>query len=418
MKNIKLNLLKLCALVPLCLFVFYSNPCFPSEVQLSISKESAKKINLFIEPFAAEKTKPDTKLEKTIYTDLSRHLKYSGHFSIQKLVLKGTELVIKGTYKTKKGKLVLITKIYSPSANQEIFAKKYRGQISQSGLLIKTIASDIIEKVTGEKSIVFSKIAYTSPDKANIKQIYVIDYDGKNKRQITSENYNNIEPCWFPDCAKIAYTSYKNRFPEIFTCNLKSLKKEALICFPGVNAASAISNDGKNIALILSKDGNPELYKVSFPDLLLKRLTTSRAVESTPTWSPDNQKIALVSDRTGTPQIYITYLSDNKTIRLTFEGSYNTDPCWASISNKIAYVSLKKGKFQIYIANLDVYGVYQLTHEPHHHENPSWAPDGRHIVYSVTKNFRSYLEVMDVITGEKYRLTSQEHDALEPAWSR
>ena len=402
----------------ICLFVFCSNPCFSSEVQLSISKESAKKINLFIEAFAVEGANPDRGLEKAIYADLSKHLEYSGHFFIQKLVSKDTELVIKGSYKTKKRKLVLIAKIYSLSANQEIFARKYRGLIAQSGLLIKTIANDIIEKVTGEKSIVFSKIAYTSSDKAGIKQIYVIDYDGENKRQITSGDYNNIEPCWFPDCAKIAYTSYKNGYPGIFTCNLKNHKKEALICYPGVNASSVVSNDGKNIALILSKDGNPELYKVSLPDLLLKRLTASRAVESAPTWSPDNQKIAFVSDRIGTPQIYIHYLTDNKTIRLTFEGSYNTDPCWSPVSNKIAYASVKNGNFQIYMANLDVYKVSQLTYEALHHENPSWAPDGRHIVYSVTKNFRSYLEVMDVITGEKYRLTSPEHDALEPAWSR
>ena len=417
MKNINFNLLKLCVSV-MCLSIFYSNPCFSSEVQLSISKESTKKVNLFIETFATKGAKPDTKLEKAIYADLSKHLEYSGHFSIQKLVLKDTELVIKVSYKTKRGKLVLIAKVYSTSANQEIFAKKYRGLIPQSGLLIKTIANDIIEKVTGEKSIVFSKIAYTSSDKAGIKQIYVMDYDGKNKKQITSGDYNNIEPCWFPDCTKIAYTSYKNKYPEIFTCNLKNRKKEALICYPGVNASSVISNDSKYIALILSKDGNPELYKVSLLDLLLKRLTASRAVESSPTWSYDNQRIAFVSNRTGTPQIYIQYLIDNKTIRLTFEGSYNTDPCWSPVSNKITYVSLKNGNFQICIANLDVYGVYQLTYESHHHENPSWAPDGRHIVYGVTKNFRSYLEAMDVVTGEKYRLTSPGNNALEPAWSR
>ena len=342
-KFLILNLL----FVLLCLSIFCSHPGFSSEVQLSISKESAKKVNLFIEAFTVEGAKPNTELEKAIYADLSKHLKYSGHFFIQKLVLRDTELVIKGSYKTKKGKLVLTAKVYSPSANQEIFARKYRGLISQSSLLIKTIASDIIEKVTGEKSIVFSKVAYTSSDKAGIKQIYVIDYDGENKRQITSGDYNNIEPCWFPDCTKIAYTSYKNGYPGIFTCNLKNHKKEALICYPGVNAASAVSNDSKHIALILSKDGNPELYKVSLPDLLLKRLTASRAVESAPTWSPDNQKIAFVSDRSGTPQIYITYLADNKTIRLTFEGTYNTDPCWSPVSNKIAYASVKNGNFQI-----------------------------------------------------------------------
>ncbi len=401
------------------LSIFCSNPCSSSEVQLSISKESTKKVNLFIEAFAVEGDKPDTELEKAIYNDLSRHLKYSGHFFIQKLVSKDTELVIKGSYKTKKKKLVLITKIYSPSANQEIFAKKYQGLLSQYGLSIKTIANDIMEKITGEKSLVFSKIAYTS-DKARTKQIYVIDYDGENREQITFGNYNNIEPSWFPDSAKIAYTSYKSGYPGIFTCNLKNHRKEALalVRYPGVNAASAVSNDGKNIALILSKDGNPELYKVSLPDLLLKRLTASRAVESSPTWSYDNQKIAFVSDRTGTPQIYIHYLADNKTIRLTFEGSYNTDPSWSPVSNKIAYASMKNGNFQIYVVNLDVYKVSQLTYEPQHHENPSWAPDGRHIVCSVTKNFRSYLEVMDVVTGEKYRLTSLEDNALEPAWSR
>ena len=410
--------IKILFFVFVCSSIFCSHSGFSSEVQLSISKESAKKVNLFIETFAVEGDKYDTKLEKAIHNDLSRHLKYSGHFLIQKLVSKDTELVIKGSYKIKKKKLILIVKIYSLPANHEIFARKYQGLVSQSNLSIKTIANDIIEEITGEKSVVFSKIAYTSSDIAGTKQISVMDYDGENKERITFGDSNNIEPSWFPDCTKIAYTSYKSGYPGIFTCNLKNRRKEALIRYPGVNAASAVSNDGKNIALILSKDGNPELYKVSLSDLLLERLTASRAVESSPTWSPDNQKIAFVSDRTGTPQIYIYYLTDNKTIRLTFEGSYNTDPCWSPVSNKIVYASVKDGNFQIYIANLDVFKVSQLTYELLHHENPSWAPDGRHIVYSVTKNFMSYLEVMDVVTGEKYRLTSAEHNALEPAWSR
>ena len=88
--------------------------------------------------------------------------------------------------------------------------------------------------------------------------------------------------------------------------NLDSGERKRVSGFPGLNTGGAISPDGREMALILSKDGNPDLYVMNLRNRELTRdHPTPRAAEASPCWSPDGSPDLLVSDGMGSPQIYI-----------------------------------------------------------------------------------------------------------------
>ena len=92
---------------------------------------------------------------------------------------------------------------------------------------------------------------------------------------------------------------------DIRTCTRStwaSGSRNRLAGYPGLNTGADISPNGREIALILSKDGNPELYVKNLRSGQLTRLTSSpRAAEASPSWSPDGNRIVYVSTSRALP---------------------------------------------------------------------------------------------------------------------
>ena len=135
-------------------------------------------------------------------------------------------------------------------------------------------------------------------DRNGDRQIYRINADGSNLKQLTKKG-DNMNPAWSPDSQWIAFNSYQgpghgagNFLLYVMTADggrLRKLAKNALAgCTWSPNgkqiayATAKLENDSKNI-LAIDIDGNN-----------LRELTRLRAGEwaSSPAWSPDGQWIA------------------------------------------------------------------------------------------------------------------------------
>ncbi len=60
--------------------------------------------------------------------------------------------------------------------------------------------------------------------------IFIMDADGSNERRLTHRLQNNTYPCWSPDGKQIAFTSYRDGVPnihiiELATGNIRQLTK-------------------------------------------------------------------------------------------------------------------------------------------------------------------------------------------------
>ena len=83
-------------------------------------------------------------------------------------------------------------------------------------------AADILA-LFGGQSLAGTHIYFVS-DRTGHKEIWVMDYDGKNQRQITHFNSTSIEPAVSPDGTKVAFTSYARGNPGIFVFSVDPVR--------------------------------------------------------------------------------------------------------------------------------------------------------------------------------------------------
>ena len=328
----------------------------------------------------------------------------------------GAEALVKGEVTYKDLSFSLEVRLYDVVKKELIIGKRYIGEIPDLPRMVHRFADEIIFALTGEQGIFQTKVVFVSKATGN-KEIYLMDFDGRNVTQITRHQSICLSPRWSPDGAKIAFTSYKAGNPDLYIKDLRTGEERNISHYPGLNISPAWAPDGQRLALTLSKDGNPEIYTIRQDGSGLVRLTNHPAIDVSPTWSPDGKKIAFVSNRGGNPQIYLMDANGENVQRLTFEGKYNTHPAWSPRGDRIAFDSLKDGTHNICTIHPDGSDFRVLTANLGRCEAPSWSPDGRHLVFNSSKDGGPHIFLIDAEGTRIKKLTFQKGGDTDPNWS-
>jgi len=328
----------------------------------------------------------------------------------------GAEALVLGEATPKGRSLMLEARLYDVVKKELIVGKRYTGDITDLPYMVHRFADEIVFALTGENGIFQTKIAYVSKATGN-KEIYLMDFDGRNGRQVTHHQSICLSPHFSPDGKKIAFTSYKGGNPDLYIKDLRTMEERRVSHYPGLNISPAWSPDGQRLALTLSKDGNPEIYTIRPDGSELLRLTNHPAIDVSPSWSPDGKKMAFVSNREGNPQIYTMDVNGQNVRRLTFDGTYNTHPAWSPRGDRIAFDALIDGNHNICTIQTDGSDFRILTANLNRCETPSWSPDGRHLVFSSNLDGEPHIFLMDAEGTRINRLTFKKVGDTYPNWS-
>jgi len=334
----------------------------------------------------------------------------------QKVAQIGAEALIQGEITYQNNTLTLEARLYDVIKKELIVGKKYIGEISDLSRMVHRFANEVVLALTGEPSFFQTKIVFVSALKGH-KEIYLMDFDGRNQRQLTKHQSICLSPRFSPEGERIVFTSYKMGNPDLYLKDLRNGEEKRISSYPGLNISPSWSPDGKRIALTLSKDGNPEIYSMNIDGSGLTRLTDHPAIDVSPSWSPDGKRLAFVSNRGGTPQIYLLDLASREVQRLTFEGKYNTHPAWSPRGDLIAFDSLIDGNHNICVISPDGTGFRILTANMGRCETPSWSPDGRHLVFSSNREGGPHLYLINLEGTQIKRLTFSPGNDTYPNWS-
>lgn len=187
--------------------------------------------------------------------------------------------------------------------------------------------------------------------------IYVMNDNGGQVRQLTNSAMYDYTPIWSPDGSRIAFIrdmhsagTGKGQQDDIFLMNA----------------------DGSN----------------------MQRLTQHLALDGDVTWSPDGQYFAFASSRSGEIEIYVMELTSGTITQLTDnskEGGLSAAPDWSPDGHHIAYTQvIPGGGRHIYIMDADGKNPRPILkgHQPHmigknlvSRTFPRWSPDGEQILY-------------------------------------
>ncbi|MEG1735985.1 MAG: Tol-Pal system protein TolB, partial [Comamonas sp.] len=82
-------------------------------------------------------------------------------------------------------------------------------------LVAHRIADYIYEKLTGEKGVFSTRIAYVTKAGANYR-LWIADADGENAQSALSSPEPIISPAWAPNGTQLAYVSFESRKPVVY----------------------------------------------------------------------------------------------------------------------------------------------------------------------------------------------------------
>lgn len=413
-----------------------AHPPQGQEMVLKITKEAGRKLPLAIPPLSAPGVAAmQSRVVEPFTASLRSDLEYTGLFVIadpahypsgsrdpstveiaDRWRGTGAEYLVDTRGEVTGDRVSVEARVWDLKSHQLMLGRRYSGGVTYVERVAHTLANDLVKEFTGKSGLFLSSIVFVSDrdgSKEIYKEIYAMDFDGRNVRRLTSHRSLAMNP----DArgGKIVFTSYVHRFPQIWMMNADGSGAREILTSLELNASPALSPDGAQIAFSGSAKGNPDIYVVGTSGSGLKRLTMTHALEASPDWSPTGRQILYTSDQSGTPQIWVMDAEGTGPRRVTYAGNWNDEGAWSPDGSKIAFACRNEGDFNICVMDFSNGNTVQLTSEGSN-GHPAWSPNGEKIVYQSRRGGSTQIYTMDA-DGQNKRLLTERSNNMQPIWT-
>ncbi len=307
-------------------------------------------------------------------------------------------------------------------AQAQVIGKRYFGSVDQDGArkVAHEFAADIIGQFGGT-SLLGTKIYFVS-NRTGHKEIWVMDPDGSNQKQISHFNSISIMPAVSPDGTKIAFTSFVRGNPGIFILSTDTGRRLPFYNqVASMNATPDFTSDGKQILYSSTASGWAQIYIANVDGSNLRRISNTRALEVEPKVNPKTgSDMVFVSGRSGPQQIYRMNLDGTDVQRLSNGEGEASNPNWHPNGQIIAFAwtrGFATGNFNIFVMDVATRSFNQLTYGAGRNENPTWAPDGRHLAFMSTRTGSEQIWSM-LANGTQLKQLTTAGRNWTPVWAK
>jgi tol-pal system beta propeller repeat protein TolB len=155
--------------------------------------------------------------------------------------------------------------------------------------------------------------------------LWLMKPDGGNPHPLTTRD--DIDPTWSPDGALIAFASSRSGNRQLFVMNADGSNVRQVTDLNNMGGRSTWSPDGSQLAFYRGPAGDHDIFLINIDGTGLERLTNG-GDNLGPSWSPDGNWIAFTSFRDGNNEIYIIRPDGTGLRRLTENNISDWQPRW------------------------------------------------------------------------------------------
>jgi TolB protein len=355
-----------------------------------------------------------TAFAKDYSASLKKVFEFDLNYNGRTIVVKELNTKTPFCVKVKIVKKELFVDVITNTKQKTSSSMELSGDLNIDRRRIHLMHDELMQKLFNEKGVAALRLLYTvrvphpnSDGQKWLSEVWLCDYDGNNKRQITFENSYCVHPVFLPDERdNFIYVSYKSGLPKIYHSNLKNSFSTPVLSIRGNQLLPAVTHN--KIAFICDAAGRPDLFLQKLGNnyheegKAMQLFAAPRSTQASPTFSPDGSKIAFVSDKDGSPRIYLMKIPQQEFVErpmvhlLTKKNAENVAPSWSYDGTKLAFSAKTDGVRQIWIYDFTTGQEWQLTKGPENKENPMWAPDNLHLVYNTEDKESSELYIINL----------------------
>jgi len=233
-----------------------------------------------------------------------------------------------------------------------------------------------------------ARVAYMSTRRGEPPNVWVMDIDGANRVQITTNENSDGKPSWFPDSRRVAFFTDRGESRGLWSVDVTTRRAEPLL-------------DMANAAQGTFAHGKPAEFEIS-PSM-------ARGV------------FAVVSPPEGRRMLFVSPLNGFAPTRLTDPAYWIGYPAWSPDERQIA-AELKDGSStHLVVVDARTGAHRQVTRERGQTWVRSWSPDGTKVAVAVLRGGVWSLRWVDAASGRQGVITpaGPPHVYVRyPEWSR
>jgi len=212
------------------------------------------------------------------------------------------------------------------------------------------------------------KIAYMSIRRGELPNVWVMDADGTNAIQLTSDETADHKPAWFSDSRRVAYMTKRGKVGGLWSVDIQTRREELVLDFSGAERGTAL--EGRLAEFQMS----PSMTRIAFS---LMRPPSGRRALYVATARPFEPRVI------GSPDISAGY------------------PAW-SLDERLLAVEIKEGgSTHAGVVDLQTGILRQLSHERGHTWVRSWSPDAKKMAVAAQRDGTWSLRWIDAQTGKE-----------------
>lgn len=222
-------------------------------------------------------------------------------------------------------------------------------------------------------------IAYDTGEAGGIA---TIQPDGSGQRTLVDDGNANA-PAWSADGTKIAYTEMTDP-DQIWVMNADGSDPHQVTTDIADHRDPAWSPDGTRLVYIRDGGGNYEIWSIGADGTDPVQLTANGFDNSEPAWSPDGTQIAwVVLEGKSDTDIWVMNADGTNPHQITDDLNHDEfDPNWSPDGTRIAYSYWdEENDDEIGIMNADGTDAHLITDNDVDDDAPAWSPDGTRIAF-------------------------------------